>query len=673
MHTSLRWRMFLVVAATFLAAQAPAQPRFTFDATPGQLGKDVVPSEYRLALDLDPAKATFTGVVDIALKVRRPVEGIVLNAFELTAGDIALTGPGGARPMTATDDKTKRQWRIADGRTIEPGEYTLRIAYTGNVNTVGRGAVRRCLHGRGQARADARDAAGTHRRALGLSGIRRAVVSRELRDHGHRAVGLRSRLQHAGQVARRAGCGDALAICADAADADLSRGGRGRAVRRARRQRGRHSAAHPDGKGQEGGRALRDGRHQEGAAVLPRVLRRPLRAAQARPDRRPRRPQRRDGRLGPHLLQRARPALRSRKELDRDQAGCLRGDRARNRAPVVRQPGDGGVLGRDLAQRSVRDVDGEQGHGAVQPGLADSAQPRAHAPAGDAWRRRSGDARDTVRACLRNRGVRRVRRRHLHQGRRGAGDGRDVHRTRRVPARTRRVLRRTEAVQRNGRRSLALPVAGVRNGCRGRRAELDRPEGLPVAAGARHLRKRQADARTRAATLQRRRRRRHDEPVAGAVRGFGRHGARPLRFLLGRPQREIRDRAVHDGAVVHRLVGRFLPCPVSARTPAPSDTRVSGALALRAPRAADRYVRAGSGRANSARRIFRSPEPAASGQRSGHAGPVPAGRLCAVEPQRRDVRHAGARGRCTATHEASWGRCWVSWAGASPRPTPPSR
>lgn len=139
MHTSLRLRIFLGAAAILLAAQAPAQPRFTFDATPGQLAKDVVPSEYRLALDLDPAKETFAGVADITVKVRRPVDAIVLNAFELTAGDIALTGPGGARPMAATDDKAKRQWRIADGRTIEPGEYTLRIAYTGAVHATGEG------------------------------------------------------------------------------------------------------------------------------------------------------------------------------------------------------------------------------------------------------------------------------------------------------------------------------------------------------------------------------------------------------------------------------------------------------------------------------------------------------------------------------------------------------
>ncbi|MEO7336137.1 MAG: M1 family metallopeptidase, partial [Caldimonas sp.] len=132
-------RMVLMVVAVFLAVNASAQPRFTFDATPGQLAKDVVPSEYQLALDLDPALETFAGTVDIALKVRRPVEGIVLNAFGLTAGEISLSSPGGTRAMTATDDKGKRQWRISDGRPIEPGEYQLRIVYGGVVQKAGEG------------------------------------------------------------------------------------------------------------------------------------------------------------------------------------------------------------------------------------------------------------------------------------------------------------------------------------------------------------------------------------------------------------------------------------------------------------------------------------------------------------------------------------------------------
>ncbi|MEO8345614.1 MAG: M1 family metallopeptidase [Betaproteobacteria bacterium] len=126
--------IFAFAVALLFAAPAPAQSRFAFDTTPGILTKDVVPSEYRLALDLDPTKDAFAGVVDITLKVRRPVAAIVLNAFELTAGDIVLEGSGGTRAMTAVPDKEKRQWRIADERAIEPGEYTLRIGYTGAVH-----------------------------------------------------------------------------------------------------------------------------------------------------------------------------------------------------------------------------------------------------------------------------------------------------------------------------------------------------------------------------------------------------------------------------------------------------------------------------------------------------------------------------------------------------------
>jgi aminopeptidase N len=130
---------FLMLASAFFAVHALAQPRFAFDETPGRLPKDVVPSEYSLALDLDPAQETFAGAVDITVRVRRPVEAIVLNAFELTPGAMELTSPAGTRAMSASDVPANRQWRIADGRTIEPGQYTLRIAYTGKVHHVGSG------------------------------------------------------------------------------------------------------------------------------------------------------------------------------------------------------------------------------------------------------------------------------------------------------------------------------------------------------------------------------------------------------------------------------------------------------------------------------------------------------------------------------------------------------
>ena len=55
---------------------------------------------------------------------------------------------------------------------------------------------------------------------------------------------------------------------------------------------------------------------------------------------------------------------------------------ARDRAPVVRRSGDDGVVGRHLAQRVVRDVDGSQDHRRVEAGV-DASTPasstRAHA------------------------------------------------------------------------------------------------------------------------------------------------------------------------------------------------------------------------------------------------------------------------------------------------------
>ena len=71
MNTIVRGCQLWLVAMMLFAASAQAQPRYSFDATPGILAKDIVPSEYRLALDLDPAKDTFTGVVDIALTIEQ--------------------------------------------------------------------------------------------------------------------------------------------------------------------------------------------------------------------------------------------------------------------------------------------------------------------------------------------------------------------------------------------------------------------------------------------------------------------------------------------------------------------------------------------------------------------------------------------------------------------------
>ena len=105
-------------------------------------------------------------------------------------------------------------------------------------------------------------------------------------------------------------------------------------------------------------------------ALLQRLLRRPLPAAEARSGRGARQRRfRRHGELGRDPLFRGRPADRS-EAVDREPtAGRLHRRRARDRAPVVRRPRDMALVGRPLAERGLRLVDGAQGDGSLSSRL----------------------------------------------------------------------------------------------------------------------------------------------------------------------------------------------------------------------------------------------------------------------------------------------------------------
>ena len=131
----------LAMAAT---AAASAQARFQFDTTPGRLSKQVVPSHYTLALDLDPARDRFTGRVAIRLRVREPVAAIELHAHELEAGGARLLAGAAARRLSVTPQAAGQLWRLApdDARPIAAGEYRLEIDYAGTVRRYGDGLFR---------------------------------------------------------------------------------------------------------------------------------------------------------------------------------------------------------------------------------------------------------------------------------------------------------------------------------------------------------------------------------------------------------------------------------------------------------------------------------------------------------------------------------------------------
>ena len=132
----------LVLLLALLASVAFAQPRFDFATTPGGLSKDVVPSHYRLSLELDPSKDTFSGAATITVRIARAATSFAIHAHELTAGSAVLVAANGrAWPLSVQPGMLPQSWRLsaADGSPIEAGEYSLRIEYAGKVQATGSG------------------------------------------------------------------------------------------------------------------------------------------------------------------------------------------------------------------------------------------------------------------------------------------------------------------------------------------------------------------------------------------------------------------------------------------------------------------------------------------------------------------------------------------------------
>ncbi len=128
--------------AVFAQPQQAPQPRFDFATAPGALPKDVLPSRYRLQFDLDPASTNFAATAAIALRVLKPVSGIVLHAHELQADSVTLVAADGSRQtLRAVPGTPPQTWQLTplDGAPVAAGDYTLNIAYRGAVQKTGQG------------------------------------------------------------------------------------------------------------------------------------------------------------------------------------------------------------------------------------------------------------------------------------------------------------------------------------------------------------------------------------------------------------------------------------------------------------------------------------------------------------------------------------------------------
>lgn len=122
----------LAVSTVMLpAAEAPPQLKL-----PG----NVVPTNYRAALKLDPSQTTFTGQIHIQVAVKSPVKTIWLNASEIEIANAKLVRNGKsetAAPVPGGSDFIGLQFP----RAVEKGPAELVIEYAGHVHTRGSAGI----------------------------------------------------------------------------------------------------------------------------------------------------------------------------------------------------------------------------------------------------------------------------------------------------------------------------------------------------------------------------------------------------------------------------------------------------------------------------------------------------------------------------------------------------
>src|SRR5467141_1694340 len=132
--SGFRQSVILAGALLFCAAAAGAEPRFSFDSTPGKLPKDVVPKHYALRIVPAPTHERFEGRAQIEIEVARPVAAIELNAVDLDFDAARLHSAAGSTLLAATFDRERETVALAPAAgPIAAGRYRLEIDYTGRI------------------------------------------------------------------------------------------------------------------------------------------------------------------------------------------------------------------------------------------------------------------------------------------------------------------------------------------------------------------------------------------------------------------------------------------------------------------------------------------------------------------------------------------------------------
>ena len=117
-----------------------AETPFNFDATPGKLPKDVVPTYYDLHLAPDFEKRTFSGEEKVTIEFKKADKQCVLNASDLAISSAQLTSSDGdlIKPIVTLDAEAQT-CTLTFPAEIPVGQYQLTLHFTGKINSDGGG------------------------------------------------------------------------------------------------------------------------------------------------------------------------------------------------------------------------------------------------------------------------------------------------------------------------------------------------------------------------------------------------------------------------------------------------------------------------------------------------------------------------------------------------------